>query len=278
MSKLSKREAKAHRAACELLEKDVLTLDDKWFVIENWQESANHVNSEAGAFFTPPGLANDFSIEIGDCRRVIDLCAGIGGLSFAYLTGRFFESGQPDVVCVERNPEYIKVGKKLLPNATWVEADVFDLVGLDLGHFDVAISNPPFGSTARCGRKATRFSGASFEYHIIDLASDIADYGVFIIPQMSAPFKYSGARYYEETRPDKYLEFHKQTSIALTAGCGIDTSLFRNDWHGTSPATEVVCADFKEARQLRAGTDVVAASDVPGELVQQDLFLSMEAA
>lgn len=277
MSKLSKREAKAHRAACELLKKDVLTLDDKWFVIENWQESASHVNSEAGAFFTPSGLANDFSIEIGDCRRVIDLCAGIGGLSFAHVAGHFFENRRPEVVCIERNPEYIKVGKKLLPEATWIEADVFDIERLGLGHFDVAISNPPFGSTARNDGKSPRFSGTDFEYHVIDIASDIADYGVFIIPQMSAPFRYSGARYYEETRPDKYLKFTEQTSISLTAGCGIDTSFYRNDWHGVSPATEIVCADFKETRALRMVTENSAPAPM-SDPIQSDLFLSMEAA
>ncbi len=40
MSKLTKAQAKAHQEACDLLQKDVLTLDEKWFVLENWQESA----------------------------------------------------------------------------------------------------------------------------------------------------------------------------------------------------------------------------------------------
>lgn len=47
MAKLTKVEAKSHAAACELLEKDRLTEDDKEFVYRNWNESANHVNSTA---------------------------------------------------------------------------------------------------------------------------------------------------------------------------------------------------------------------------------------
>lgn len=276
MSKLTKAEAKAHRAACEVLRKDVLTLDEKWFVVGNWQESASHVNSEAGAFFTPAGLANDFAIEIGDCKRVIDLCAGIGGLSFAYFSGHFFQNGAPEIVCVEKNPGYIEVGRKLLPEALWIEADVFDANNMGLGRFDVAISNPPFGSTGRGGKGSPRFTGTNFEYHVIDIASDLADYGVFIIPQMSAPFRYSGVQYYQDQPSEKYDKFRNQTGIELTAGCGIDTSLFRRDWHGVAPATEIVCADFEAARASRSSTVAdIASTPKP---FQADLFAALEAS
>jgi hypothetical protein len=91
MASLTKQEAAQHAKACELLEKDVLTFDDKLFVVDWWQESANHVNSAAGAFFTPHGLARDLATEVGG-RKIVDLCGGIGKLAFAYFHSFIFSS------------------------------------------------------------------------------------------------------------------------------------------------------------------------------------------
>jgi tRNA1(Val) A37 N6-methylase TrmN6 len=41
----------------------------------------------------------------------------------------------------------------LLPEAHWINADVFDWRTLGLGRYDVAIANPPFG---RSNVQATR--------------------------------------------------------------------------------------------------------------------------
>lgn len=260
MSKLSKAQAKAHQQSCELLLKDALTEEDKLFVLENWQESAKHINTIAGAFFTPIGLARDLSIEVNPGSRIIDLCAGIGALSF-FCSGPWKQS---EVVCVELNPEYAAVGMKIVPEARWIVGSVFDLPS-DLGHFDFAIGNPPFGATPR-EAKAPRYSGREFEMHVIDVASDLADFGAFIVPQASAGFKYSGcpAGGWPETRKDGagsgYVECKTEAhdkllslaGIVLGPSCGIDTSGYDRDWHGVSVKTEVVTCDFIEARQRRA--------------------------
>lgn len=265
MSKLTKPQYKAHQAACELLKKDVLTEDDRWFVLENWHEAATQVNSAVGAFFTPPMLARDFAIET--CGpRVIDLCAGMGTLAFM-VWNRSQAGGPPiEIVCVERNAEYAAVGRKVLPEATWIEADVFSLP--DLGHFDCAISNPPFGKTPRQG-SGPRYTGQAFEYHVIDVASDLADWGAFIIPQASAPFRYSGQQRFEgHGGSDEYRKFEALTGVTLGPSCGIDTEFHRSDWHGVSPATEIVTSDFVEARAARCP----APSASPAEQDQLDLF------
>jgi SAM-dependent methyltransferase len=246
MAKLTREQARMHAQACQLLEKDKLSLDEQYFVLGHWREDATHINSVSGAFFTPPALARDFAIEVSGAR-VIDLCAGTGSLAFA--VSQRLGGDLTNVTCVEINPDYVAVGRKILPEATWIQADVLNLP-IDIGHFDCAIANPPFGRVKANGR-GPRFSGNVFEYRVIDIASDLADYGVFIIPQASAPFVFSGKSWYERNEHEKYRNFNKQTSIVLGPNCGIDTSVYRGDWTIVPPSVEIVTADFQEARQAR---------------------------
>lgn len=261
MSKLTKAQAKAHTQACELLQKDTLSEDDKFFVLENWQESASHINSAAGAFFTPLDLAIDFAIELGP-GRIIDLCAGIGMLSFATKI-RQQSNGPLDLTCVEINPDYVAVGKKILPEANWICASVFDVVSMNLGRFDTAMSNPPFGAVKR--QKHERgpvYTGADFEFHVIDIASQIAEYGVFIVPQMSAGFEFSGKPCYRRQTSGKAFEFQSKTGMHFEAGCGIDTSIHQKSWRGVSPLCEVVCIEFS---QMEVGAPAMDQPDLFGD-------------
>lgn len=243
MAKLTKAQAKAHDEAERILEKPVLTDDDKQFVIENWQESATHVNSAAGAFFTPWGLATDAMLELGGWQfegSVIDLCAGMGTLSLAATK----MSRVSRIVCVELNETYARVGRKMVPEAEWVVGSIFKLPSL--GRFDHAISNPPFGRIGRDG-DGPKYKGAEFEYHVIDIASAIADHGTFIIPQGSAGFALSTDEGYRRTDDTKHKRFATQTGIELRPGCGVDTRVYETEWHGVSPRVEVACAVFEQS-------------------------------
>lgn len=243
MAKLTKEQAKLHEQAEKLFVKDALTLEDKLFIFENWQESARNVNSLHGAFFTPWELASEFSIEANFHRdaRIIDLCAGIGTLAFAVQELHKHRDVNLDIVCVENNPDYVAVGRKIIPEATWIEADVLDLP--DLGRFDMAISNPPFGKI-KTDHKPPRYKGAEFEYKVIDVAGTIAESGAFILPQGSAPFMLSGRQCYERYERPKYLRFRRETGIHLEAGTGFDTSHIRDKWKGVAPLVEICTAEF----------------------------------
>lgn len=253
MAKLTKQQRKAHAEAEAILTKDRLTEDEKDFVFQNWHEGANHINGEAGAFFTPWDLAGDFAVDVGN-GRIIDLCAGIGVLSY-FVHARSRWGTVAEITCIERNPRYVEVGRKLLPEARWINADVFawrewwrdELGGV---MFDHAIGNPPFGTVKRAGT-GPRFRGREFEFHVIDIAAEMANYGTFIIPAQSATFRLSGAPYYDRRETGRGIDFEKATGWNMAAGAGIDTAMYRNDWKDTNMLCEVACFDFAEDRQRK---------------------------
>ncbi|SAL75103.1 hypothetical protein AWB69_09279 [Caballeronia udeis] len=266
--KLTKAQTKAMAEVNRLVALDRrLTEDERLFVLENFQEGANHDNSAMGAFFTPWGLARDFSIEVpSGCDSIVDLCAGIGSLAYAC------EGKAKSIVCVERCAEYVRVGRKVVPDATWIHADVFGDWWKEFDRFDAAISNPPFGRVRADGYDG-RYKGGEFEYKVIELASRIARWGTFIVPQMSAPFRYSGQRDYQESIAEKCRKFLDQTAISLDANCGIDTETYRGDWHGVSPVCEIVVCDFESVEQVEPA-DIPTAQPVSmaQPVSQLDLF------
>jgi hypothetical protein len=246
--KLTKKQAQLHQEACALvaLARD-LSEDEREFVLDHWQESATSRNVLDGAFFTPADLASDLAIELRCADKILDLCAGIGRLAWQnrdFYGRRYFGEEPRELVCVEKNPAYVEVGRKVLPEARWICADVLDVPSLNLGRFDAAIGNPPFGTIARSGN-GPRYSGPLFEYHVIDVAAQVAKAGVFIVPQLSAPFRLSGVPFYTEELSEQYRRFAAETGINLTASC-IDTSMCIDEWRGVAPRTEVVLADFTE--------------------------------
>lgn len=243
MAKLSKAQLKAHGAAEALLQKDTITLDDKWFIFENWHEGSVNDVTAAGAYFTPLDMALDFAFDAPGAT-IIDLCAGIGTLAFAVAHRRSYNGPAPKITCVEVNPAYVAVGKKLLPEATWINANIGD-VWRDLGSFDCAIANPPFGRTGGAKLQSPIYSGADFEYKIIDIASHLASCGAFIIPQGSAPFRYSGVQCYQRSEPKKWKRFFAETGIDMDCGIGVDTSFHRDGWKTSAPITEIVTCDFE---------------------------------
>lgn len=242
MSRLSKAQIAAHNKAVDLLNLDRLNDDQREYVLDNWQESANHVNSAAGAFFTPNELAPSVVCYANGAKTIVDLCAGIGGLG---LWAWWLSGGKAEVTCVEVNPAYVEVGRKIFPEARWICASVADVD--KIGQFDCAISNPPFGKTAKIG--TPRYAGED-DLAVVDLASEIAEWGVFILPSGSVPFEYSGKPFYRERESAKYHRFSQATGIQLTCE-STDTEFARGLWRGVAPKVEVASADFTDVRAAR---------------------------
>ncbi|MFD6104400.1 methyltransferase [Nocardia salmonicida] len=257
MGRLSRAEAAAHREALGLagVRRD-LTEDEKLFVLAHYQESTSATHHTDGAFFTPTGLAVCMSLDVVG-TRVIDLCAGIGALAFACRNPHEQSSGWParELVCVESNPEFVAVGMKIVPEATWVCEDMFAAARQRWRPFDTAIANPPFGAHTRTS-DAPGYRGPRFEFHAIAVAAHLARHGVFLIPQKSAPFHHNrGDGMHEGRADDEYRRFFSGTGIILEPGCSVDTTFYDSQWHQPPTRTEIVTADFADtaiARRRRA--------------------------
>ena len=97
--------------------------------------------------------------------HIIDLCAGIG-----VLAGNLFEHN-PDcrITCVDIVPEFIDLGKKIVPEAEWILMDCYgpEFLARYQKAFSSGISNPPYGKGNGCVK----------ELRAIEVLSDITELG-----------------------------------------------------------------------------------------------------
>ncbi|MFJ3097900.1 class I SAM-dependent methyltransferase [Streptomyces hydrogenans] len=278
MGRISKDAARLHREAVALVDSGrPLTETEKEFVLDHFHEAADTAHNLAGAFFTPEALAQDFATFHIDGTRIIDLCAGIGRLAFHALNRYDHQyNGEPlrQIVCVEKNPDYVRVGRAVLPEATWICADVLDVPDMldELGGlFDCAISNPPFGRIAR-DRDSPIYTGPEFEFHVVAVAAKVARSGAFILPQESTPYRYSSyvPRQSVHAKSAKYLRFEQQTGIDLQFGVGINTCGDTYAWRGVKPVTEIVISHFDHPEpEEQPVPDTTAATPTAWGLVQE---------
>lgn len=238
MARVTKKESQLRLKVMELVHSDrQLTEDDKEFIFNNyWGDGIG----ATGAFFTPEMLAWDFMLDAGCSDDCIELCAGIGRLSYY----QFIRNKPSHITCVELNPEYVLIGKRVLPQAEWITGDALQYTPDRF--YRVAYGNPPFGKINTSGAYTGRYTGSEFEYKIIDRAREYSSYGVWIVPQGSAGFKYSGHTYYDRSiQSAKYTKFEKDTGLILHPGVGIDTSIYRDQWNGTKVTCESVLVDYQ---------------------------------
>lgn len=264
MAKISRDLLRRHDAACALLALDrPLTEDEVHTVLEDWHEGASHANSRTGAHFTPKGLARDFALEIAG-HKIIDLCAGIGMLSYMSCMR---DEHQANYTLVELNPDYAAVARRIMPGAEVIVGSMFDpvlIAELRSRNFDTAISNPPYGRFNAANGKGLRYTGSDCHYAVIDVASEIARNGVFLLPQNATPFRFSGKNRYSEVAGSEaraYEAFRDQTGIEFTFNAGIDTEFYRDDWRDVGITVEIINCDFEEAARKRTADAIQAEAD-----------------
>lgn len=210
--------------------------------------------TENGVFFTPPDLAYDAALFSYRHGHVVDVCAGIGMLSYAMRIRDSYDKNIKSLTCIELNPKFVEIGKKLLPKANWICADVFDkslwddlVKDLPDNRFDSLISNPPFGTNQL---DKTKYSWLNYkgqrDLMAVELCLRYAKNGTFILPSGSAPFSYSGRPYYEERWSMKFRKFvtgNKQFKFDMNCQ-GIDTTAY-GDWKNLGKiGVEVVNVDL----------------------------------
>ncbi|HDT1120308.1 methyltransferase [Enterobacter roggenkampii] len=231
MARITKKESALHIQVMGLIHSDKqLTQDDKEFIFNNYKGDGI---GATGAFFIPEMLAWDFILDAGCTGQCIELCAGIGRLSYY----QYLRNKPTHITCVELNPEYVMIGKRVLLEAEWIIGDALQYSSDRF--YDVAYGNPPFGKINTSDAYTGRYSGSEFEYKVIEHASTFSSYGAWIVPQGSAGFKYSGHRYYDATvQTAKYQKFVNDTGYTFQPEVGIDTSIYKDEWNGT----KVICA------------------------------------
>jgi len=236
MARITKQQSKLHQQVMDLVHSDKpLSFEEKEFILWNYQ--GDGIGS-TGAFFTPEMFAWDFTIDSYSSGRCLELCAGIGALSFCQYT----RCKPQHITCVELNPDYVQIGMRVLPEAEWIVGDA--LIYVSEQPYDIVYGNPPFGKIKTSEAATGSYRGSEFEYKVITHGASLAPYGVWIVPQGSAGFVYSGARCYERQESTKYSKFAEQTGFHFEAGCGIDTSIYRDQWHGTNVVCEVVTVEY----------------------------------
>lgn len=175
--KLTKAETRLHDEAVKLLTLDKLNDEQKEFVFTNWRPGAENNIGKGGIFFTPMGMAWDAACFHAGSGRIVDACAGIGVL--AYNLTRYHTSQKREIVCIEINREFVEVGRKLVPEATWYHGNAFDIIP-QLDIFDSAICNPPFGKIPSCSGRSENFKGAA-HFAILELILQRTKQGAIVI-------------------------------------------------------------------------------------------------
>lgn len=197
MIRVSKQDVAKHAKAEAVLKSgSALTPEEVEFVYENWNAATLYDIAGLGAFFTPKELALDVVLPfVGSdgVHTVVDLCAGMGRLTWAIQQRLANVNHKIRYVAVERHPDFVRVGKRLLPDVEWVEGDVFDKDLIDsLGHFDVGISNPPFGrfdSTKNV--KWLNYKGTA-QFLVCEILGRIAREAIAIMPAGDIPWTTKG--------------------------------------------------------------------------------------
>lgn len=211
--KITREESNLHDQACEILKKPGdLSYEDQLFVLRNWTPMAEHNVGKGGIFFTPPNIAGELSVYAnpGDRVKVLDIGAGIGTLTWATQRMSYFNP-TTKFVCIEINPDFVEVGKKLVPVCDWHCGDVFDQEFMahifnKYEGFHITISNPPYGNLPTADTSWLKTKGPA-QFKFVEIAVRMAQQGgLFIMPEINADYDQVNQCYRDPKPSDKYFK------------------------------------------------------------------------
>jgi predicted RNA methylase len=261
MAKISKPVLKKHNEALEILKKkDKLNFNEREFVFKHYHEGASKMNNLISAHFTPYSIAKSISQNIRHTDMFVDLCSGIGILSYALKRLNEWDNSPVVGICIENCVEYYEVGKKLLPEFHWICGDIFNpnVIAqvkeiMDGKRFSI-VSNPPYGKQVKTDTNSLlKYQGTEFEYKAMELGAILgAEDGAFLIPQESAPFRITGNNYkgveHESYKTSKYKKFVDQTGLEISPNIGYTTEIFEDEdgWKDVNIKTEIAILEYNE--------------------------------
>lgn len=269
MAKISKQDLKVQKEVQELLwSKPTLTLDETEFIYENYNPSMDDNITEHGVFFTPLELAQDFNIFTSKKGHIVDVCSGIGMLSYKLICYAYYQNNIESLTLVEYSPKFTEIAKKLISplsaynedrrsfTINFVCADAYAsdtwknlISSLPLsadGKYNLMISNPPYGTCPKEYKDKysdhLKYFGER-ELMAVELALKYSRDANFIIPPGSSDVQFSGRPYMDTRESRKLTRFRKvlgEDYFFKFEIDGVDTSIYKDDWKGTSILTECV--------------------------------------
>jgi type I restriction-modification system DNA methylase subunit len=273
----SKRQYKLHQLAMTLLDKETLTQDERETVFQNFLPGFGNDMRSSGAFFTPHLLASSLACctpsDEAKQTTIVDIAAGIGRLARSILDHHAYGGHPPHLTCIERNPTFVAVGKRLVPEATWLSEDIFSQrLWTSLPRFDFGVANPPFGQPLTGSDKSWFSYKGSAELMVVELILRFCnDGGTVILPKTSVPFRASGEWFHEELTdlPEALQKFFACHPTALLTWTSMDCSLAECQWQGTKAEVEMAYVGYRdEATRPFSFT----SSSLPKKAEAQPLF------
>lgn len=248
--KITKKQLKLHEQVEDVLwgSDKLLTWDEQEFVFRNYDPRADHRVGKIQSYFTPYEIAATAMCYVGDDgRKIVDIGAGIGVLSHRVLRYVEWTQNEIEVWAIELNPEFVRVGKRILPEINWICGDALDKnIWAGLPVFDEIISNPPFGnletdtSTDWIGYQGP--GGLTFAAISLLVAHNG---GTLIMPQVQTPYKVSGRKPYDRS-PQQCGFRTKDGKRFKEAYPDCEWSVWCEDmtsydgWRGSTPTIEIV--------------------------------------
>lgn len=252
MGKLSKSDLKEQKKIQDLLNsKDKFTADELELIYTDFNEAVISDVTQNSAYFTPLGLAYDFALMVPTHGLVVDMCAGIGVLSYAALSRDSYEGRIKKIICIERDSRYIEIGKKLVQSnanteVIWLQGDVFDEamwneIEAKHGKIDCIISNPPYGVVTKTdkNRDWLKYKGNDLDIAAIEIGIIKSKYPSFILPQGSCTFRASGRPYPDHIENRKISKLKKEMGIDFyMSWSSIDTTVYEQGFKNTKIVVE----------------------------------------